>query len=74
MRRREFITLLSGAAAAWPLAVHAGDAGDRFLGRRVSSDHCRTISSMSRSGVPTAMKPPIIRLAPSGIMATDRSS
>ena len=31
----------------------------------------RTISSMTRSGVPTAMNPPIIRLAPSGIMATD---
>ena len=31
----------------------------------------RTISSMTRSGVPTAMNPPIIKLAPSGIMATD---
>ena len=34
---------------------------------------CRTISSMTLSGVPTAMNPPIIRLAPSGIIATDCS-
>ena len=31
---------------------------------------CRTISSIRRSGVPTAMNPPTMRLAPFGIMAT----
>ena len=54
MRRREFITLLGGAAAAWPLAARAQQAGKvhriGFLGSSTAAGSAKPVKSL-RTGL-----------------------
>ena len=52
LKRREFITLLGGAAAAWPVASHAQQASKLptigFLGTATPSDMSQWVAALVR--------------------------